>query len=255
MPDNVKMAGALSPIIREEANYIWLVLLIVMAVHAAVLAFITRLEKPQPMPETLPQPLMIALISLSRPSIAPAQLKPSIIPAQPAPIERQAPPKPKAKPKTAVKPKTTAKPNKLTKPQPSLEKAAAPSKQPLPPVAAFKPAPVSIAAPPKAESKSAIPAPSVYQAPDFNAAYLHNPPPHYPAVSRRLGEEGRVLLRVEVTEQGKAAAVVIHAGSGFSRLDKEALDAVKTWRFVPAKRDGREVSAIVIVPVKFSIEG
>ena len=103
-------------------------------------------------------------------------------------------------------------------------------------------------------SKPATNAPS-YQAPGFNAAYLDNPAPNYPSVSRRLGEQGKVLLRVQVAADGKADSVALHTSSGSNRLDQAALAAVKKWRFVPAKRGGQAVSASVVVPVSFSIEG
>ena len=94
-----------------------------------------------------------------------------------------------------------------------------------------------------------------YQSASFNAAYLHNPVPDYPSVSRRLGEQGKVLLRVQVTVDGAAGSVALQTSSGSTRLDQAALEAVKKWRFVPAKRGGQAVSASVVVPVSFSIEG
>ncbi|TAK63807.1 MAG: energy transducer TonB [Methylobacter sp.] len=93
-----------------------------------------------------------------------------------------------------------------------------------------------------------------YQSPNFNAAYLNNPAPKYPSVSRRLGEEGLVLLNVQVTADGAAGSVELQTGSGSDRLDEAALEAVKKWRFVPAKRGDQAVSASVVVPVRFSIE-
>ena len=94
-----------------------------------------------------------------------------------------------------------------------------------------------------------------YQSPSFNAAYLNNPAPNYPSVSRRLGEQGLVLLRVQVTADGTAESVELQTGSGSSRLDQAALEAVKKWQFVPAKRGEQSVSASVVVPVRFSLEG
>lgn len=94
-----------------------------------------------------------------------------------------------------------------------------------------------------------------YQSPSFNAAYLNNPAPDYPSVSRRLGEQGLVLLRVQVTAGGTAGSVELQTGSGSDRLDQAALEAVKKWRFVPAKRGEQPVRASVTVPVSFSIEG
>jgi protein TonB len=95
----------------------------------------------------------------------------------------------------------------------------------------------------------------VIEPPKFGAAYLHNPAPKYPSLSRRIGEEGRVLLRVLVAASGAAESVEIETGSGSSRLDQAAVDAVKKWRFIPAKRDKEPISAFVIVPIQFTLNG
>jgi len=88
-----------------------------------------------------------------------------------------------------------------------------------------------------------------YQSPSFNAAYLNNPAPDYPALSRRLGEQGKVLLRVQVTADGTAGSVTLQTSSGSTRLDEATLEAVKKWRFVSAKRSGQAVSASAFVPL------
>lgn len=91
--------------------------------------------------------------------------------------------------------------------------------------------------------------------PSFNAAYLSNPRPAYPNMSRRLGEEGRVLLRVLVGVDGRPLQVVINESSGFSRLDRAAQEAVSLqWRFVAAKRSGAPIEGWVIVPITFKLE-
>jgi protein TonB len=63
-----------------------------------------------------------------------------------------------------------------------------------------------------------------------------------------------VLLRVLVSEKGDAANVEVDSGSGSERLDQAALNAVKKWRFIPAKRNNQPISAYVIVPIKFSLQ-
>ena len=91
--------------------------------------------------------------------------------------------------------------------------------------------------------------------PVFNAGYLHNPPPPYPLVARRNGEQGTVILRVRVTRDGMPASVDIEKPSGSSHLDDAALETVRTWRFVPARQNGQPVEARVLVPVVFKLEG
>ena len=93
------------------------------------------------------------------------------------------------------------------------------------------------------------------QAPRFDAAYLHNEAPAYPALSRRVREQGRVLVRVLVDVNGVAASVELSASSGSARLDQSALDAVKRWKFVPARKGELPVSAWVVVPILFSLNG
>lgn len=91
-------------------------------------------------------------------------------------------------------------------------------------------------------------------APVFSAEYLNNPAPAYPRLSRRLGEQGKVLLRVRVTVEGRAAQILEAQSSGSARLDEAARQAVRQWRFVPAQRGGRAVEAWVIVPIVFTLE-
>lgn len=90
--------------------------------------------------------------------------------------------------------------------------------------------------------------------PRFDAAYLRNPAPHYPAPSRRLGEEGRVILRVLVDPEGRARQLEIKASSGFPRLDQVALATVRLWRFIPARHGDLPMAAWVLVPVTFQLE-
>ena len=114
---------------------------------------------------------------------------------------------------------------------------------------AYKPA-IS-PAPPAPTRPAAVQA----SAPVFNAATLENPPPPYPAQSRRRGEHGRVVLRVLVNPAGTADEVQIHSSSAFLRLDNAARETVLAWRFVPARRGERAVPAWVLIPISFTLEG
>jgi protein TonB len=88
----------------------------------------------------------------------------------------------------------------------------------------------------------------------LTALYLRNPKPGYPAASRRVGEQGTVLLRVFVTAGGDAKEVSLKTSSGFARLDRAALDTVRSWKFVPARREDKAIDAWVLVPIKFSLK-
>lgn len=79
--------------------------------------------------------------------------------------------------------------------------------------------------------------------------------PSYPALSRRLGEEGKLMLRVELDESGHISQASVVESSGYSRLDNAALSVVKTWRCRPAIRDGRAVPSVALQPFNFVIEG
>jgi protein TonB len=79
--------------------------------------------------------------------------------------------------------------------------------------------------------------------------------PGYPLLSRRMGEAGIVVLRVELDEQGHVSSARVATGSGFVRLDDAALAAVKAWRCNPAQRNGQPVRAVALQPFKFVLQG
>jgi protein TonB len=78
-------------------------------------------------------------------------------------------------------------------------------------------------------------------------------PPVYPPRCLRMGIEGRVRVRVLVGENGRPQEVTIGESSGESALDQAALEAVRDWRFEPAKRNGVPVRAWAVVPVEFKL--
>ena len=86
------------------------------------------------------------------------------------------------------------------------------------------------------------------------AHYLVPPVPAYPPLSRRLGETGRVLVRVEIDSAGRARQVVLARSSGFARLDAAALDAVRLARFTPPSTQGEAVAGWTTVPIDFRLE-
>lgn len=142
------------------------------------------------------------------------------------------------------------------RPQPVRRETVVQAPQPVLTAAPDAPAPeVAIAPPPPAPvAEAAPPAPPVVTAARFDADYLSNPKPHYPTASRRLGEEGKVLLRVKVSPGGAPMVVEIKHSCGFGRLDEAAKAAVERWRFVPARRGEEAVESWVSVPVVFSLQ-
>lgn len=132
--------------------------------------------------------------------------------------------------------------------------------EPPPVVAAPAEAPSPVVAPPPAppapvEAPAPDAAPAPFTPPVFDAGYLENPPPVYPSRSRRMGEQGRVILRVLVTPEGAAADIQVRTSSGYERLDTAARDVVRRWKFVPARRGAQAVAAWVLIPISFRLEG
>lgn len=97
-------------------------------------------------------------------------------------------------------------------------------------------------------------APPTVALPSSNADYLNNPAPTYPALSRRLGEQGKVVIRVLIDKHGKPQQGDIRQSSGHSRLDQAALRAVMSWLYVPGRREGVVQDMWFNVPVYFALE-
>lgn len=217
---------------------------LVLAVHA--LAVWMMLAQRQPLPLAEEHPIIVSLVPPEQPAQPPV-VPPQVIPPAPRPL-KQAPVVPvrQALPETE-----TVRP---------LEPLAAqtPAGQSAPPpeaVAAAPALPPREAAPPQpAKAEAEAPSEPIEQ-PRFNADYLNNPAPGYPPASRRMREEGTVVLRVRVDAEGRAAEVTLRESSGYPRLDERALDTVKRWKFVPARQGGQPVEAWVIVPIQFSLKG
>jgi protein TonB len=77
--------------------------------------------------------------------------------------------------------------------------------------------------------------------------------PTYPASARRLGVQGTSLLRVHVLADGRIGEVVVQQSAGHPALDQAAADAVKRWRFDPARRGQEPVATWVLLPVEFRL--
>lgn len=211
--------------------------------HAAALLWIVH------NPTALEAPPMIMQATL----IAPEPL-PMAPPEPPQEVKRVEP----EQPKPVVKP---VKPVRKEQPLPQIAAAAdAPTTATVAPQPPAPPEPVAIDAPPVSEPSPApvtaapVVAPPPVTPPKFNVAYLQNPRPAYPAMSKRLGEAGRVMLRVTVDANGLPTNVEISKSSGFSRLDDAALEAVRKWKFVPARRGDEAISGgQAFVPIDFGL--
>ena len=210
-----------------------------VALHAAAFGVLLQFEGVQK-PRAKALPLMVSLV-------APPPLRQKTEPPKPRPVTHAPLPVPqlqRPEPPPVLAAQTAAPGPAWTAPPPGAE--------PVPIVAAATSARAPASAPP---ARVAAPAPVPIVPPVFDAAYLQNPPPAYPAMSKRRGEQGRVVLRVFVSANGAAESVEVRESCGHERLDRAAHDAVHKWRFVPARQGDTPVAAWVLVPITFSLRG
>jgi protein TonB len=180
---------------------------------------------PIPPPEAVPTPL----------PPPPAEAAPPAVPAEASPP----PPPPEAVP--PVKPRPAAPP-------------VAPRKPPVHrPIARHSPAPTPEPGSPAPQSDVAAMAAALTPARPLQG-YAGNRDPIYPEAARRRGEQGRVILRVDVSSGGQPVSVIVQQSSGFPRLDDAAAAAVRQWRFEPAARGGKSMAGIAEVPILFRLE-
>jgi protein TonB len=77
--------------------------------------------------------------------------------------------------------------------------------------------------------------------------------PGYPSSAKRLGIQGTTMLRVYVLEDGRVGDVVVDASAGHADMDQAAADAVRRWRFDPARRGTEKVAMWVRIPFEFKL--
>jgi protein TonB len=166
------------------------------------------------------------------------------------PAPKVVPPPPT--PPTPVKQTAAKAPVPLQTAVPQPLAIADPTPSPNAPVGVITPAPVT--PPVAAPMAAAPPAPARVDLPSSDADYLQNPKPPYPALSKRLGEQGKVIVRVLIGVEGTAQKAEIKQSSGFDRLDQAALATVLRWRYVPGKRAGVPEAMWFNVPINFVLE-
>ncbi len=203
---------------------------VIVAVHAGALALLASLD-------VLPLPTPLSILSVHLVAATPAAevSPPGATPPAPARrIENQPQVRPKPAPATPPSHQLAA-----LSDAPSASEAATATKN--------ESAPTSTASVTSANTSTSV------TTPRFDAAYLSNPAPAYPPLSRKLREEGRVVLRVLVDANGRASRIEINSSSAWPRLDQAAQDAVARWKFVPARRGDDAVDAWVLVPIVFNL--
>lgn len=220
---------------EQVSNMLVLLTILVSAAHA--LGVVALLAEAPAIRPAQPLPMQVAMITLPpAPQIQPIQPQPQPVPPEPKPVVKKQPVKPVVKPVAKTAQPVVKQP--VPEPEPNEAPAAAPVAAP-----AAAPAPVVEKAP----------APVITE-PNYRANYASNPRPVYPSVARSHGWQGRVALRVQVTEEGLAASVRIEQSSGHEVLDEAAVEAVKQWRFVPGKHGDTPVASSVVVPLNFALQ-
>ncbi|HET8744397.1 MAG TPA: energy transducer TonB [Ramlibacter sp.] len=176
-------------------------------------------------------------------------------------VARRAPPPPAPAPRPLPKPRPAPQPVAQPTPAPApapeapvvtpTEVALAPIPQPAvqaaPPAPPAPPAPVVVA-------KAAPAAPTPVELPVSDADYLQNPRPAYPPISRKLREQGKVVIDVLIGADGSAQQAKVSSSSGFDRLDAAALATVQRWRYVPGRKGGVATAMWFSVPINFVLE-
>ncbi len=178
--------------------------------------------------------------------------------APPAPVVE---PEPTPPPPEPLPPQ----PKKVEIPKPKPEpKKIEPAPMPVPQVTAVAATTVSETV---AEKSEATPtesqprvaaAPTVVQAPRVVSAsevrYRVKPNPIYPKRAQRYREQGNVLVRVLINEDGTASNIVLDQSSGSALLDQAAVEAVQRARFYPYLEDGTPLAVWVRIPISFTLK-
>ena len=170
--------------------------------------------------------------------IAPAE------PVRPPPPAQVALPEFKAPATTLVEP-------------PLIAVAAAPA--PAPVVAALPPPPPVQQAPVQSVAVAVVPVapaptPSIKQVPASAVRYLKEPRMTVPLMSKRLRESGIVHVRVVVDVRGQPREITLARSSGYARLDEQALQDMRSARFVPYTENGQPVEMEVIAPMSYEVD-
>jgi periplasmic protein TonB len=78
---------------------------------------------------------------------------------------------------------------------------------------------------------------------------------YYPDASKRANEEGRCIVQVTVSADGRITNESIQTSSGFPRLDEACLKGVHGQRMLPATEEGKPVEKTVSLPIVWKLTG
>ena len=219
---------------EKPSNVLILLAVLVFSLHLLAVTLLLRPSDTSIIPAK-PLIMEISMLTMSAP-------KPSIAPT-PAPPKLQQPPKPQVKPIPRKITPVVQKPQEIA---PSPQAVTQPTISETAPSQPASASASSSATPKTAEAETFTEA-------NFRANYASNPKPDYPSIARSREWEGKVTLRVQVSAEGLSDAVKIEKSSGHDILDESAMEAVKKWRFIPARRGDTAVASSVLVPINFSL--
>jgi len=229
------------PLSQRQSRLLAVTIVLSVVVHAAALHWLPGLHGAAP--------------SASAPEVLQVSFQAAVPAPQPVPFVREQRTQPPPR-KTVSLDLPAAAPALSTQAREAAPIAIPHSAEASPPLAsaAQLETPEAAVAPPPPRHEPRTPPAQPVSEPDYRAAYLDNPRPPYPLAARRQGLEGRVLLRVEVLANGSSGRVEVKSGSGYEILDRGAREAVKAWRFVPARRGGEALVAWVDIPIAYRLE-
>ncbi len=214
----------------EVRTHAGLACLVVLA-HLVVLYCLLSGAAPKPLEKDLPAEVEVNFITPPpRPSVSPPT-----VPVMQHPVSK--PVLPQVQSATALTAPAQEPDAALSPPQ------AMPTNEPTP-------------APPAVAVKEAVIQPQPETPPTISSGveYIRPPQPSYPASAKRRGEQGQVVFRVLISEQGQVEKLEIQKSSGFLNLDEAGRQAVSKAAFKPYVMQGKAIAVYVIVPISFKLD-
>ena len=254
----LQRATSVSPLSRNTT-----IAVSVIALHIGVLWAVQSGLMHRVSDIVLPEAIMVEILSPS------AEPKPSARPIPPLPSLT----KPDVQRKPVVSAPVPNSPTPTPTPTPTLAQPA-PAVLAVAPSAAIVPAASAVTAPPEATSPATATtatanaqalattgaphseptAPAKVVLPTSDAQYLNNTKPAYPPISKRLAEQGKVVVRVFIDADGRASQGSVKVSSGFDRLDQASLTTALNWRYMPGKRNGIAEGMWFDVPLVWNLK-
>ena len=233
----------------------------VLLIHAVLAWLVWHSPAPAKVEAALPVITATLVTEATREVAVPASSL--VAPAAPVPVPAPA----AAWPSAARPPQAAPAPAVLSSPRPAMAGDAQAVVPPAPqlvspgsaaPAPAASPAPLTTPPAPapsiQVQPSGEAPRPAPKELPMASVRYLVEPPQIYPRASLDLGESGLVVLRVLVDEEGRPKDVQLVKSSGFSRLDRQAVQNMKGARFQPHVEAGVPRAVWVPAEIVFNLE-